>query len=152
MVRFRNLKDLLSGTIFIVIGLTFFFASSVLPQGSAERMGPGYFPLLLSVMLSGAGLLIIARGLIVDGEAPGDFAVRGLLFVVLGAVVFALLVRPAGFVPAIALSVFVTTFASRESRLLNSVLLALGMTIGSWLIFVVALRLPWAPLGTWFGF
>ena len=53
----RSLKDLLAGLIFIGLGLAFGYATLAYEIGSAFRMGPGYFPLVLSIILTLLGLL-----------------------------------------------------------------------------------------------
>lgn len=150
MIGVRNLKDVLAGAIFIAIALTFFFAARILPFGSTGRMGPGYFPLVLSVLLGGTGVLVLVRGLFVTGEAPSPPATRGLICVVLGAVIFAATVRSAGFAPALAVSILVTSFAHPGFRIIPSLILAAAVVSASCLIFIFGLGLPWPLLGPWF--
>jgi putative tricarboxylic transport membrane protein len=149
MMGLRNQKDLLAGGIFAAIGLTFFLAARALPFGSTGRMGPGYFPLVLSLLLVASGVLVFLRGLIVRGDAPGPLAIRGLLCVVAGAVVFAILVRPAGFAPALAGSMLVTSLAHPGTRFAPTLILVPAVVAASCMIFIVGLGLPWPVLGPW---
>ena len=54
--------DRISGASLFVLGLFVAWQDRVLPLGSHGRPGPGYFPLLLSVILGILGLLLLLRG------------------------------------------------------------------------------------------
>ncbi len=54
--------DRLSGAFLLLLGLFVAWEDRVLPLGTHERPGPGYFPLLLSVILGILGLLLLLRG------------------------------------------------------------------------------------------
>jgi hypothetical protein len=151
MKGLRNQKDLLAGVIFAAIGVAFFLAARTLPFGSTSRMGPGYFPVVLSLLLIASGVLVLLRGLLVPGGAPTRPSMRGLLCVVAGALLFALLVRPAGFAPALATCVVVTSLADPRTKLASALFLALAVVLASCLIFIVGLGLPWPVLGPWLG-
>jgi hypothetical protein len=97
-----NLRDVLAGLIFILIGASFALSARSIEIGTAFRMGPGYFPLLLSglLMLIGA---VIALSALANGtnESLGPVPWRGLVLVLAAPVVFGLTVRRLGLVPAI---------------------------------------------------
>lgn len=74
-----DLTDLLAGLMFIGFGLIFGLTSWFdLDLGTARRMGPGYFPLLLAGVLVFLGLLIIAVSTTHEGEPIGAVAWRGM--------------------------------------------------------------------------
>ena len=103
-----NRKDLICGLVFVVIGLLFALGTRDLDIGSATRMGPGYFPLVLCGILILVGLIIAARAL---GKPPGELSGvpwRALLLIVPAIVFFGYSVRGVGLVPA----VFVVAFAA----------------------------------------
>ncbi len=54
--------DRLSGAFLFLLGLFVAWEDRVLPLGSHDRPGPGYFPLLLSVILGILGLVLLVRG------------------------------------------------------------------------------------------
>ncbi len=54
--------DRLSGAFLFLLGLFVAWEDRVLPLGSHDRPGPGYFPLLLSVILGILGLVLLIRG------------------------------------------------------------------------------------------
>ena len=92
----RNPKDLLTGLIFIAFGIGFLLIAQHYPLGSARRMGPAYFPTILSVVLILIGLAAALRACITQGTPISGFALRGMALVAAGTVAFGLLVRDAG--------------------------------------------------------
>jgi hypothetical protein len=151
-VRVRHQKDFWSGVMFLVIGLAFAGLAQRYDLGTAQRMGPGYFPTALGGLLAVLGLVIAIRGLR-RAERGSDIERFhfGPLAVVLGAVaLFALLLRPAGLVAALLVLVGVSAYASHEFRLREVVPLAvflvglvlavfvwgLGMVVPVWPAFV----------------
>ena len=55
------MKDILLGVLFAVIGLVFFYQSTFYHMGTHHKIGPGYFPLLISGLLILIGLLLILK-------------------------------------------------------------------------------------------
>ena len=51
MAVVRSPKDLVAGLMFIAIGITAIVIASNYTLGTAARMGPGYFPRILSILL-----------------------------------------------------------------------------------------------------
>lgn len=120
--------------------------------GTPLRMGPGYFPLLVGVILSALGVAIVGKGL-VAGEVISFGAVpwRAVGVIVVAIVFFGYSVRGLGFVPTAAVTALLTALASRRMRLLTAVAVAAGLTVAATLIFIVGLQLriplwgPWLP-------
>jgi predicted outer membrane lipoprotein len=53
--------------------------------GDGARMGPGYFPLLLGVLLAILGVVVIFKAMVVetmDGDKVGSFAWKPLFFII----------------------------------------------------------------------
>src|SRR6476660_2241906 len=67
MLRVRSPQDLGAGLVFVTIGLAGIVFGQDLAAGAAARMGPGYFPMLLSGLIIAIGLVLAARGLVVSG-------------------------------------------------------------------------------------
>jgi hypothetical protein len=151
-VRVRHQKDFWSGVMFLVIGLAFAGLAQRYDLGTAQRMGPGYFPTVLGGLLAVLGLVIAIRAL--RRAERGSDVERfhfGPLAVILGAVaLFALLLRPAGLVAALLVLVGVSAYASHEFRLREAIPLAaflvglvlavfvwgLGMVVPVWPAFI----------------
>ena len=145
--------DAASGILFLLFGLLFGSQSLGLELGTAFRMGPGFFPLILSGVLMCFGLLVLFNAFKTD--QPGDmgsFAWRGLLFILPAPIFFGLTVRGLGFVPAIFLTTVIAGLASLKMRLHWAILLAIAVTIFSTLVFSYALGLPFRRFGPWLSF
>lgn len=145
--------DAAAGILFIGFGLFFGIQSLGLELGTAFRMGPGYFPLVLSGVLIGFGLLILFNALKTEGGAGiGGLAWRGMAFILMAPIFFGLTVRGLGFVPAIFLTTLIAGLASFKMRLPWALALALGVTVFSTLVFSYGLGLPFRRIGPWLSF
>ena len=146
-----NVKDIGAGLIFIAIGLLFGLGAMNLELGTPLRMGPGYFPLILAGLLVALGLAIVAYGF--GHAATGGSAVpwRGLVLILSAPVVFGLTVRGLGLVPALALVVLISSFASRRMSLWLALALTVGLTVFCVLVFSFGLGLPLRLFGPWLG-
>lgn len=147
----RNPKDFWSGLIFVSFGLAAVIIGRDYSMGTAGRMGPAYFPTVLGGILTLIGLIAVVRSLVRPGEAIEKFAIKELILILLGVLVFGFIVRGAGLVPAIILLVMLSAYASVKFRVLPSLLLAVGLAVFAVLLFVKALGLPMPVIGPWFG-
>jgi phosphate/sulfate permease len=114
-------------------------------------MGPGYFPLVLTLLLGGLGVAILLNGLRVSGEPVGAIPWRAILLIVLPVAFFGATLRGLGFVPSLAITVFASTLASREWSFgfaLATTLLLVAACAG---IFIFGLGLPISLFGPWVG-
>lgn len=142
----------LCGGLLTAAGLFFAWQSLGLELGTAFRMGPGYFPLMLSVVLILLGVVILVQSARVQGEPMGPIAVRGVLFVLPAPIFFGLTVRGLGFVPAVFFTALIACFASRRMKLVWAVVLSLALTVFSVLVFSYGLKLPYQRFGPWVRF
>lgn len=146
-------KDLLAGLIFIGFGLAFAYAAMGYPLGTALRMGPGYFPLLLAGILTLLGLVIVVEGFVGGKEeAVGVIPWRGAALVFGALVFFGYTVRGLGLVPALFVTVFLTALASRRNGPLLALVIAAALTFFCVLIFIYGLGLTIPLLGPWLAF
>lgn len=142
-----------AGILFILFALFFGLQSLGLDIGTAFRMGPGYFPLVLSGILLIFGVLILLSAFRATTATPlGPLAWRGLLFILPAPIFFGLTVRGLGFVPSIFATTLIAALASLKMRLYWAVLLAAAVTVFSTLVFSYALGLPFRRFGPWLGF
>ncbi|MFL1875574.1 tripartite tricarboxylate transporter TctB family protein [Hansschlegelia beijingensis] len=142
-------RELACGGLFVAFAAAFAYGTVDLPLGSALRMGPGYFPLMLAIILGVLGLIIIFKGL---GRAPspiGGVPWRGLLFILAGPIVFGLTVRGLGLAAAIALVAAIATLASARAGIRLMLLLTLSLTVFCVIVFSYGLGLPYALVGPW---
>ena len=150
--RKRDTTDALAGLLFTGFGLFFGVQSSSLELGTAFRMGPGYFPLLLSAILILLGLAILASAFNKAGAETGTYAWRGMIFILPAPVFFGLTVQGLGFVPSIFLTTIIAAMASLKMKLPAALLLALAVTLFSTLVFSYGLGLPFRRFGPWLHF
>lgn len=149
----KSQKNFISGLFFTVIGGAFALGARGYSMGSAARMGPGYFPMMLGIILAILGMLITLQSFgdyRRKGEEVGAVAWRPLAFIIGANLVFGILLGglpsvglPSfGLVLAIVALVFVSALADQNFRLKESVVLSVILAVGSWLTFVKLLNLP----------
>jgi hypothetical protein len=138
-----NNKDVWAGLMLIAIGAAAIFVARSYPFGTALRMGPGFFPVVLGGLLIVFGLTILAVGLRRGESIAGSWSLRALIILPLSLILFGLLMEYAGFVPAMLVLIFGSATASTEFRFLEVLLFAAGLTALSVAVFVWALGLPY---------
>lgn len=134
-------QNILGGLALLAIGGFFLSGALEMPLGTARRMGPGYFPAMLAIIIIVLGLVILLPAFLRQGELPRP-AWRPFLAVLASVAAFALTMRPLGLIPAVVATVLVSAVADRNSRPLAAIVLAAALALASWVIFVFALGLP----------
>ncbi len=138
-MKIKNRKDFWAGVMFIIFGAFFAILGSQYRIGTAAKMGPGYFPALLGVIVILLGIAISAISLTtkeIDRKAI-KFGWSSL-FLILGAVVlFGLLLRPSGLILSLYILIAISSYASKKfswkSMLLNAtVLILICVAIFAW--------------------
>ncbi|QRG08469.1 tripartite tricarboxylate transporter TctB family protein [Xanthobacter dioxanivorans] len=147
----RNPKDVLSGLLFIFLAGLLGLQAWDLPLGTAVRMGPGYFPLVLAALLGLLGLIVLVNGLRFDGDMPSGIAWRAVVILTFSVVFFGFAVRPLGFLPALGITVFVSALASRKFHIVTALANTAVMVVFAWAVFIKGLGLPLPLLGPWLG-
>jgi putative tricarboxylic transport membrane protein len=147
----RSSKDLWSGLIFIGVGLGAVVLGRDYGMGTANRMGPAYFPTVLGVLLGVIGLIIVLRALLRGSDPVGPLAWKGMALVLGSVLLFAALAQGAGLYIALPVLIIVSALGSTLFKLRPVILLAIGMTAFSSLVFVRALGVPLRNIGVWFG-
>ena len=147
----RHPKDFWTGIIFLFFGLGAIIIGQDYEMGTAGRMGPAYFPTVLGGLLSLVGALAVVRSLLRPGEAIGRFYIKELVIVLAAVLLFGLLMRGAGLVPAVLVIVGLSAFASPKFKLGEAALLAGGLALFSVVVFVKLLGLPMPIFGPWLG-
>ena len=144
----RSAKNVLAGLTFIGFGLAFAAGATAYHIGDPVRMGPGFFPLVIGVLLAILGVVIAAtRSGDEEPITAPPWRAAGLILG--GIVIFGLTVRGLGLLPAIFLTALLTGLASRQTSPIGALLLAAALTVISVAIFVVALSLRLPLVGPW---
>ena len=134
--------DVLFGGFLIFVAAGALAATRNLNVGSAASMGPGYFPVAISLGVMGFGLVFTARGLFKPHEGIERVQFRPLFFIIASVAVFSLLAAHFGLVVASLACVIVAGFAGREHRLIEGIAFAVVLTAFAILLFVRLLGLP----------
>ncbi len=148
----RNPRDFWAGAIYLALAVAVLWIGRDYPFGSSARMGPGYFPAALGLLLALFGVASITRSFVRAGEPITPFAWRPLLLVLGSVVVFGLLVNGVGALIALPVLIVIAAIASRYSRLdATSAAALVGMVAFCVLVFIKGLGLPMPLLGSWLG-
>jgi len=148
----KDSSELLAGALLMAAAAFFCWHTIGLPIGTALRMGPGYFPMILSGLLFLLGLLVFLKGFGREGEAMGNIAWRGIIFILPAPIFFGLTVRGLGFVPALFVTTLIASQASLKMRPVYALILSAAVALLSTLIFSYGLGLPFRRFGPWVQF
>lgn len=151
-MKIKSQKDFFSGLMFMVVGVAFAWGATTYSVGSGARMGPGYFPLMLGILLALIGSVITFKAMVVEtegGDKIGSWAWKPLFFILAANFVFGILLGglpsiglPAmGMILGIYALVIISSLAGNEFSLKGVLGLSTILAIGSYLAFVVLLKL-----------
>jgi hypothetical protein len=142
-LKIVNQKDFWSGLMFIAFGLGFAIVAQNYDMGTAQRMGPAYFPSVLGVVLALLGALITFHGLKYEKpDSDIDKFHFGPLLLILGAItLFGMLLRPLGLVVSLAVMIGVAAYASHEFRIKEALPLAIFLILLVLAVFIWGLGL-----------
>ena len=151
-MNIKSQKDFFSGLMFMGVGVAFAWGATTYSVGEGARMGPGYFPLMLGILMAVLGAAITFKALVVEtvgGDKIGKWAWKPLSFIILANLIFGILLAglpsiklPAmGMIVAIYALTFISSMAETGWKVKNTFILATVLAIGSYLAFVVLLKL-----------
>ena len=138
-----NNKRFLAGLMFLAIGAVAIWMAQDYPIGSALRMGPGYFPIVLSGIMILFGIYELVLGIMKSDPVKGNWSIRALIVLPLAAVLFGILMEHGGFIPALVVLVFASAAASNAFKFMEVLISAVVLTIGSVGLFIYGLGLPY---------
>lgn len=149
MIKIKSPRDLGAGLLFILIGLGGFYFGRKLNVGVASRMGPGYFPMLLSGLICFFGVIVGARAFILQGPSIDKPQFRPLFFIIAGMLAFGWLIERTGLAISVAMLIIISTFARREKpNYIEMLILAVGMGVFSVFAFIYGLG---QTMPAWWG-
>ena len=151
-MNIKSQKDFFSGLMFMAVGVAFAWGASSYTIGTGARMGAGFFPLVLGVLLAVLGAVITFKALVVetvDGDKIGSFAWKPLFFIIAANLVFGVMIGglPSWGIPKMGLVIgiyaltIIASFASERVRWVEVFVLGTALTVLSYLAFIVLLKL-----------
>ena len=151
-MQIKSQKDFFSGLMFMGIGVAFAWGATTYNVGEGARMGPGYFPLMLGILMTILGIFITFKALVIEvegGDKIGQWAWKPLIFIILANLIFGVLLAglpviklPAfGMIVAIYALTFIASMAEPGWKFKTTFILATVLAAGSYLAFVVLLKL-----------
>ena len=151
-MNIKSQKDFFSGLMFMGVGVAFAWGATTYSVGTGARMGPGYFPLMLGILMAILGAIITFKALVIetiDGDKIGKWAWRPLFYIISANVVFGILLAglrgihlPAfGLIVGIYALTFIASMAQAGWKFRTTFILATVLAVGSYLVFVLALAL-----------
>lgn len=138
---------------FLVVGLSFAYGATEYSMGSAARPGPGYFPMILSVIMAILGAVVIFTSLTIEvegGDPIGDIAWRPLLVIVGSIVLFGVLLPRLGMILTTPILIIAVSLAGRQFKWTGVLIASAVLTVFCWLVFIkgLALTIPlWPAIG-----
>jgi len=151
-MNIKSQKDFFSGLMFMTVGVAFAWGASGYTIGNGARMGPGYFPLVLGVLLALLGAMITFKALVVetvDGEKIGSIAWKPLVFIIAANLVFgaclgglpSIGLPPMGLIVGIFALAFIASNAGEEFNFKEVAILATILAVMSYAAFILLLKL-----------
>ncbi|MCG6122825.1 MAG: tripartite tricarboxylate transporter TctB family protein [Microvirga sp.] len=143
-------RDVIAGLLFVGLGAGAIAIASGYPLGTAMRMGPGYFPILVAAMIVALGLAVTVAGLMRGGGAErfGAIPWRPLFCVLAGVAVFALTIGRFGLIPAVTAMTLIARFSEPMGSKLELAGLVVALNAVAYAIFIYGLNLP-LRVGFW---
>jgi hypothetical protein len=151
-LKIKSQREFWSGVVFILVGIGFAFGATNYSMGSSARPGAGYFPLMLSVLMAILGAVVLFKALTIEvdgGDPIGAFAWRPLIVIVVAITFFGIAIERLGMFVSVPVLIFIASFAGDEFKWKGVLVSAFVLTVGSWLVFVVGLKLT-IPILPWF--
>ncbi|HZD92515.1 MAG TPA: tripartite tricarboxylate transporter TctB family protein [Pseudolabrys sp.] len=151
--RFARKRDFYAGALMILIGAVAALRGPTYGLGTLMRMGPGFMPTALGILLVLLGIAIAGAALSVpEGEdediLPEVPQWRGWGCILASPVCFIVFGIIGGFIPATFSCVFIAALGDREVTLKSAAILSLIITVFGVAVFSYLLQVP-MPLLTW---
>ena len=149
-MKIKSQRNFASGIMFLAVGLAFAIGATTYSFGNSARPGPGYFPLLLGIILSILGAVVLFISLTIEsegGEPIGDLAFKPLGLILGAVALFGFLLPVAGMIVAVPVLIWISSLAGDEYHWKGTLLMCIVLTLFSWLVFVkgLGLTIPMLP-------
>jgi hypothetical protein len=142
MMAVRNVKDVIAGSLFALLGVAALWLARDLDYGTVRQMGSGFIPRWLAAILFVLGAAITVRGFVAAGPRLTSLSVHRLAMILIAVIVFGVAIMPLGLVLTTFACALISAMAGNEFRRLEVLALAAVLAAFSGLLFVWGLRLP----------
>jgi len=143
-VKIKSQRDFVSGLMFVLVGAGFAIGATNYSMGTSARPGAGYFPLMLSVIMAILGAIVLFKSLTIEspgGDPVGGIAWKPLLIIVVAIAVFGILLERLGLFITVPILIIISSLAGDEFRWRGVIASAIILTLGSWAVFILGLKL-----------
>jgi len=137
----RHPKDFVAGLLFAAVGAAAILIAANYPLGTAARMGPGYFPRILGILLIVLGAALALRALRIQGSPLPGWRWRPVVIVLGSVVLFGLIVIKVGLALSTVILIVLSSAASMEFRPKEALVSGIALAVLSIAVFVIALKL-----------
>jgi hypothetical protein len=152
----KHNRDYYGGGMMLLFGLGAIWEGMSYRIGTLVRMGPGFFPVALGVILAFTGVAIMvgaaasAAAEIKEDNKEDNLRPewRGWICISLSIVAFVVLGRYGGLVPATFAIVFISALGDRQNTIKSAAILAAAMCVVCVAVFWYALQVQF-PLFQW---
>jgi hypothetical protein len=148
MLRVKSPQDFGAAILFLIIGIAGIYFGRDLAFGSASKMGPGYFPTMLSCIIALIGTVVGVRSLAIEGPPIEPVKLRPLLFILVAIVAFGYLIEQIGLAISTAGLAIFAAYARHDVNLKETIVFAVFLSVFAIGVFAYALG---QPLPIWWG-
>ncbi len=147
-MHIRHQKDFIAGLMFAAIGIAAIVISSNYPLGTAARMGPGYFPRILGILLIVLGAILSLRALRLNGPPLPGWPWRPTVVVLGSVILFGAIVQTVGVAISTVILIVAASAASHEFRPKEALVSGVFFAALAVAVFVIGLKLQ-LPIWPW---
>jgi hypothetical protein len=146
----RSRQDVAVGL--IAIAVAFGWEATNYEMGRAIRMGPGFIPMALAVILGVLGIAVALAGTVKhSGTEAGPVSWRGIVLVCVALVIFGAYGKTLGLVPVVFICSLITALASTRNTLFGAIAISASLAALCWVVFKLGLGMSLPTIGPVFG-
>ncbi|WKB54227.1 tripartite tricarboxylate transporter TctB family protein [Eleftheria terrae] len=153
-MKIKSQRDFVSGLMFLAVGIAFAIGAGNYSFGNSAHPGPGYFPLVLGLILAVLGAVVLFTSLSIErdgGDPIGAIAVKPLVIILGAVVLFGFCLPRLGLLISLPILIVVASLASDEFHWRDALISSVVLTAGAWAIFTKGLNLTLPVYPTIFG-
>jgi putative tricarboxylic transport membrane protein len=141
-IPLRSAQDYSAGVFIITISLVGVVGAMNLNYRTSTGVGPGMMPISTGLILIALGVILMVNGILARGPQLERWSVRGIIFVLGSALMFAWTIRPMGLIVAGPLAVVISAFADKDTKWIEVIIFSVIMTFACIALFSWGLKLP----------